>query len=250
MSFGIFAFLLTFVRIGAAIIIMPGVGDSFTPSNIRLVIGLALSFVMTPLVIPYLPDPIPTGILLALLIVMEFIIGLFIGTIARTIMTALDTGGMIISLMSGLGNAQIFNPASSTQGSLIGALLSVTGIVVLFVTNLHHLLFMGLIETYEIFPVGVIPDTGEMAGFLSKTVAQSFMVGFQIAAPFMIVGMLVYISMGILTRLMPQVQVFIMSLPLQISLSFMSLLMIVGTGLMFWAGQFQEQMTYLFTRGG
>ncbi|MCB9988758.1 MAG: flagellar biosynthetic protein FliR [Rhodospirillales bacterium] len=244
---GVFAFILTFVRIGTAATIMPGIGDSFTPANIRLYIALGLSLVLAPLVAPMLPDPIPQGPLLFILITMEFIIGLFIGTVARVFMAALDVAGMVISMASGLGNAQLFNPGFSAQGSLIGAFLSVTGVILLFATNLHQVLFFGLIGSYEMFPVGAIPDTGSMAEMMSKAVSAAFMIGVQIAAPFLIVALLVYIGMGILSRLMPQVQVFLLALPLQILLSFITLSLTISAGMLFFLSKFEEGMIFFLS---
>lgn len=247
---GVFAFMLTFVRIGAALTIMPGIGDSFVPQNIRLYIALGISLVLMPLVSPYLPNPIPSTIGFMVLIVCEFIIGIFIGTIARIFMTALDTAGMIISMQSGLGNAQVFNPSMATQGSLVGALLSITGVVLLFVTNMHHLLIYGLIGSYEVFPVGVVPDSGDMADMISKAIAGSFLVGIQIASPFIVLSMMLYIGMGVLSRLMPQVQVFMLSLPLQITLSLVTLVMMFSAGMLFWLTKFEEGMMFFFGGGG
>jgi flagellar biosynthetic protein FliR len=246
---GVFAFILTFVRIGAAITIMPGVGDTFTPKNIRLYIALGLSLVLAPLVQDKLPSPVPDGAVLFVLIIMEFIIGLFIGTIARVLMVALDTAGMVISLASGLGNAQLFNPAFATQGSLIGAFLSVTGMVLLFATNMHHLLFYGLVESYEMFPVGSVPDSGSMAELMMRAISSSFMVGVQIAAPFLVVSMLLYIGMGVLTRLMPQIQVFLLALPLQILLSMVTLSLVISAAMLFWLSRFEQGMMFFYGGG-
>lgn len=247
---GVFAFILTFVRIGAAATIMPGLGDSFVPQNIRLYIALALSLVLMPLVMPYLPNPVPTTMMLFVLITSEFIIGIFIGTVARIMMTALDTAGMIISMQSGLGNAQVFNPTMAAQGSLVGALLSITGVVLIFVTNLHHLLIYGLLGSYEVFPVGQLPDTGSMAELISKAIAGSFLIGLQISAPFIVLSMMLYIGMGVLSRLMPQVQVFMLSLPLQITLSLLTLMLMFSAGMLFWLTKFEEAMMFFFGSGG
>ncbi|QQG35853.1 MAG: flagellar biosynthetic protein FliR [Micavibrio aeruginosavorus] len=246
---GVFAFMITFVRIGAAATIMPGIGDSFVPQNIRLYFAVSLSFVLMPLVMPFLPNPVPSTVMLLVLIASEFIVGIFIGTVARILMSALDTAGMIISMQSGLGNAQVFNPSMATQGSLVGALLSVTGVVLIFVTNMHHLLIYGLIGSYEVFPVGQIPDTGSMAELISKAVAGSFMVGIQIAAPFIVLSMMLYIGMGVLSRLMPQVQVFMLSLPLQITLSLLTLMLSFSAAMLFWLTKFDEGMMFFFGGG-
>ncbi len=243
---GVFAFILTFVRIGAAVTIMPGIGDSFTPANIRLYIALGLSLVLAPFVAPALPHPLPAGGPLMALIGMEFVIGLFFGTIGRIFMTALDTAGMLISVQSGLGSAQLFNPAFATQGSLIGAFMSVTGVLVLFASDFHHLLFYGLAGSYELFPVGAMPDPGSMADMLTKAVGGAFLIGVEIASPFIIVTMLIYIGMGVLTRLMPQIQVFLLAMPVQILVSLLTLSLTISAGMLYWLSKFQDGMLFFF----
>ncbi len=247
MATGALAFMLTFVRLGTAIMIMPGVGDSFVSARVRLHVAVALSFALFPLAMPYMPSPMPSTIGLFMLILMEFIIGLFFGTLARALISAMDTAGQVISISSGLGNAQIFNPSMAAQGSLMGALLSVSGVVLLFVTNMHHLLFMGIIESYELFPIGSIPDFGSMAEMVARTVGTSFNIGVMLAAPFIMLTILIYVGMGVLTRLMPQIQVFILALPVQILLSIV-LLMIVGPAmLMYWLAQFEDGMVFFLS---
>lgn len=243
----VFAFLVTFVRLSAAIMIMPGVGDSFTPNNVRLIFALAMSMVLFPVVMPYMPDTIPSGAGLFVMLSIEFVIGLFIGTIARVFMSALDIAGMIVSIQSGLGNAQLFNPTIATQGSLIGAFFSITGVAILLATNMHHLLFAGLMDSYFFFPIGGVPDVGSMAELFSKAVSVSFGIGMKIAAPFIIIALVLYAGMGVLTRVMPQVQVFLLVLPLQIMLALMTIAVVMSAGFLFWAREFEAAMTYFLT---
>jgi flagellar biosynthetic protein FliR len=247
---GVFAFMITFVRIGTAATIMPGIGDSFVSTRLRLLIALGLSLVLFPMIFHKLPSPVPGPVMLTVLLSMEFVIGLMIGTVARILMTVLDTAGMVISMASGLGNAQLFNPAFATQGSLVGALLSVTGVMILFASNMHHVLFLGLAGSYEMFPVGSVPDAGSMAELISKAVAAAFAIGVQIAAPFFVISMLIYIGMGVLSRLMPQVQVFLMALPLQIMLALITLGLVISSIYMFWLAKFEEGMAFFLTSAG
>ncbi len=244
---GIFAFLLTFVRFGTAIMIMPGLGDSFVPERFRLFIAVALSFVLMPLTAQFIPNTPPDTFTLITLIATEFVIGLFFGTVARIFMMALDTAGMIISTSSGLANAQVFNPSLASQGSLIGAFLSVTGVVVLFAADIHHLLISGLLDSYNVFPVGTLPETGSMAEFISKTVAASFAIGLKVSAPFLVLTLIIYIGMGVLARVMPQVQVFLLALPLQILLSVILMGLTLFAAYAYWAGQFEQGMVFLLS---
>ena len=241
---GIFSFLLIFTRLGTAFMIMPGIGDSFIPTRVRLLMVLGMSFVLIPVVIQYMPSSVPPFSLLLTLMVMEFMIGLFIGTIARIFMAALDVAGMLIATTSGLANAQVFNPSLASQGSITGAFLSMVGLLLLFVTNLHHMLIYGLVESYTVFPVGDLPATGSMAELVSRGVSSAFLIGFQIAVPFIVVAMLLYIGMGVLSRLMPQVQVFILALPVQIMLSMVTLALVLSAAMIFWLSEFEGAMQF------
>ena len=243
------AYMLTFARIGTAAMIMPGIGDSFVPERIRLHLSLGLSLVMFPIVWQYLPDPAPVGAALMALVAMEVIIGLLIGTVARIFMTALDTAGMAISMQSGLANAQVFNPSLAQQGSIMGAFLSVTGVVFMFSLNMHHLLIMGIVDSYNKFPMGELPDTGSMAEVITMSVAAAFSIGMQLAAPFLVMTLLMYAGMGVLSRLMPQVQVFLLMLPLQIILSTILLSIVMLALFYHWAGWFEESFVFFISAG-
>ena len=247
LSTGVLAFMLTFTRMGTAIMIMPGLGDSFTPDKIRLQIALGISFVFFPLIAPQIPHPFPGTFMLIYLIGTEFMIGAFFGMISRILMMALDTAGMLISSASGFATAQMFNPLLATQGSLIGAFMSVTGIVILFATNMHHLLITGLIESYQLFPLGVMPDSGDMAQMIAKTVAESFAIGVKLGAPFIVMTFVLYIGMGALSRLMPQMQIFMITLPLQIFISLVIIMMTLSAVYLYWAAQFDQDMTFFLS---
>lgn len=247
---GVFAFMLIFTRLGTAMMIMPGIGDSFVSKNVRLLMVLGMSFVLTPVIQPFLPAEVPSFPVLFALMLMEFVIGLFVGTVARIFMVALDVAGMLISSTSGLANAQVFNPTLASQGSITGAFLSMTGVVLLFVTNMHHMLIHGVVESYHMFPVGGVPDSGSMAQLIVRAFSVSFKVGFQISVPFVVVAMLLYIGMGVLSRLMPQVQVFILALPVQIMLSMLTLAIVLSTAMLFWLTQFEAGMTFFLKQGG
>lgn len=247
-STGVLAFMLVFVRIGTALMIAPGVGDSYVPNNIRLLFALAMSFAVFPVLMPLMPNPVPGTFMLFFLLVMEFVAGVFIGVVSRILMMALDTAGMIVSTQSGLANAQIFNPSLAQQGSLMGAFLTMTGVALLFATDLHHLVLLGIFESYQLFPVGKIPDAGSMAELISRAITHSFMIGIKIGLPFLLITLVLFTGMGVLARIMPQVQVFILALPVQILISLLTLIMVLSAGMMFWLAEFESGMVYFLSQ--
>ncbi len=243
----VLAFILTFTRVGAAVMIMPGLGDSFVSERIRLHMAIGLSFVLFPFVVQYMPAEIPSTFELVSLVAQELVIGLLIGTVGRIFMTALDTAGQVVSTQSGLANAQVFNPSLASQGSIIGAFLSMTGVVVLFATNLHHLLITGVVESYELFPMGDMPDSGSLAEFVTQAVSASFLIGVKLASPFIVMTLLIYVIMGVLSRLMPQIQIFMVALPLQIWLSVLLLMIVTAAIMSHWVAAFEQAMLFFLS---
>lgn len=232
------AFMLTFVRLGTAVMLMPGVGDSFVPTNIRLYFALALSLVLMPIIAMYMPAPVPSGTLLIATIFTEFMIAALIGTVARILMSATDTAGMILSFQTGLSNAQLFNPQMATQGSLLGAFVSVSAACILFTMDMHHLMIRGLLESYTLFPFGQMPDSGSMAEVVVKMVLHAFDIAVQMSAPLLITILILYVSMGVLSKLMPQLQIFMIVMPAQIMLSLLVLILSFGAMMTFFVSEY------------
>jgi len=238
----IFAFMAVFARLGAAFTLLPGFGEAAVPSRMRLMMALAISLVILPIVRPTLP-PLPeaTGELVAFLFV-ETAIGFFIGGMARLLLTTLDTAGTIISMQIGLSTATIFNPALQTSGTLPGVLLSLGGLVVIFETNLHHLVLEGLVDSYTLFAPGAVVPFGDFANTVARLLGSSFRVALQIAMPFVLLSLLFTFALGLISRLMPALQVFFVSVPLQLAGGMLILILAMTTMLMTFLGYFQDTL--------
>lgn len=237
---GVFAFFLVFARIGAAMMLLPGFGELWVPPRLRLVAALALSAVMTPVVAATLPAMPEAPADLIVLLGGETLIGAFLGTVARLVLAALQTGGMIIAYQSSLSNAFIFDPAATQPGALAGAYLSMAGLVLIFAADLHHPLLEGLANSYStIRPGGILP-VGDMTVTVVETVGRSFMLATQIAAPFIVVGLVFSVGAGLLARLMPQVQIFFIAVPLQIAIGLGLLAVTIGAILRVFVGEFES----------
>ena len=222
--------------------IMPGIGDSFVATNVRLHFAVAISLVITPVLALYLP-PIPTSSIgFIMLVISEAMVGLFIGTIMRIMMSSLETTGVIISVQSGFANANIFNPVAGSQGSLLGAMLSMLGVVFIFITNIHHYLIATVFESYKLFPpeTMIIHNFPDMSDAITLTVSMAFLTGVKLAAPFLAMGLIMYLGFGVLGRLLPQIQIFFLALPVQILVSIIMLSLVFSTILLFWMEEYLE----------
>lgn len=239
----VFAILLVFVRIGGAMLQMPAIGESNISARARLLMALALSFVVTPVLAPSLPPEPEVVTVLFLLLVGEFFVGIFLGALGRIMMSALLVAGTAIAHMSNLANALVNSALSQQQASIVGNFLSLTALMLIFALELHHLMIAALVDSYAIFPPGALPPVGDFSDLITQTVGRAFLVGVQLSAPFLLVGMVVYLLMGLLGRLMPQVQIFFVVMPVQIGMG-MLLLMIVLPAMMAWfLGAFEDTFT-------
>lgn len=236
----VFAFLLVFVRIGAALMVMPGIGDGVVTPRIRLLLGLLIAFLVTPLLSPSLPPVPDSPLMLATLVFAEIVVGVMLGLIARLLLTAVDIAGMIISFSLSLANAQVFNPAMATQGSLVGGFLTILALVLIFLTDLHHLMILAVVDSYAMFPVGEIPPTGDAADLIARIVSRSFLIGAQISAPFIVIGLIFYLGVGLIARLMPQVQIFFIAIPVQIMLGVIVMALTLSAVMLYWLRQFED----------
>jgi flagellar biosynthetic protein FliR len=211
-----FGFVMIFARLGSAIMLMPGIGESFVPQKSRLFFAFALSFLLLEPMLGRLPAPPDTVSGLAHCIGYEVVIGLFFGTLLRVLMSTLEATGMVISIQSGLSNATILNPAIAAQSPLPSAFLAIVAITMIFATGLDHMLVRSLVALYDVFPPNGELMPGDMAQLLIQSVNKSFVIGIELAMPFFVIGLLMYIALGIMQKLLPQVQLFLVILPVQV----------------------------------
>lgn len=212
----IFAYLLILTRMGAAFMFFPGIGEAFVNARIRLILAMTISFLVLPVLGPTLPAIPSQPAILTLLLIQEVTIGIFFGCVLRVLMNAVETAGTVISLQIGISNATILNPTLASQSALPSAFLGMMALVLIFITGLDRLLIQAIIDTYNIFPPGEFPSPGDMVETYSHMVTQSFTKGVELAGPFIIGGLLIYTALGLMQRLMQQVQLFLIIMPVQI----------------------------------
>lgn len=227
LTLNVFHFMLVLVRVSVALMFMPGFSSDYVNINIRLFFALALAAVCTPVVSNTLPAMPDSAIVLASLVVMETVTGLFISMFARFLLTALSLAGHTIGFSSGLMMAQAFDPINSQQGSLITRYLSEILILLMFVTGVHYLLIGAIINSYDTFPAGEIPDMGDASAVLTGLIVSGFRLGLQLASPFMVYAILFQATIGIMGRLMPRLNILFVAMPGQIAFA-LALLMAAG----------------------
>lgn len=237
-----FGFFLIFTRIGAAFLLMPGFSARYVNVQTRLLAALTMSFVMTPVLVAGLPGLPPSASALVLLLVSEAIIGGFIGIIGQVLVSALQTAGTLIAYLSSMANALIQDPIAEQQSSTIANFLTIAGMTMIFVTDTHYLMLRAMADSYVLFIPGQPLDFGVFIDVLSRRVAESFALGVQLAAPFLVTAMTYYIGLGLLGRLMPALPVFFVGLPIQIAMQITLLALTLSAIMLVFLTYFQEGM--------
>ena len=209
---------LIFARIGAVLLMIPGIGESYVPPRIRLSLALVISLALWPVVAAVLPGLPGTVGGMAGWIIREVIVGLMIGALLRSFMTALATAGEIVSLQTTLSFAQTANPLQAQPGSTIAAFLTLLGVTLIFATNTHHLFIAGLVGSYELIAPAKPLITGDFASMAIRTLGDSFMLGVQMSAPLLVFALIFNLASGLVARVMPQFQVFFAAAPLSVIL--------------------------------
>jgi flagellar biosynthetic protein FliR len=223
------AFMLCFARIGTMVMLLPGLGELSVPSRVRLTVALVLTAILLPLHRQaYGAIDLRSLGPVVVLLVQEVIVGTILGLVARLAISALQVAGAVVAQQMGLGFVTAVDPSQGQQGVLVGNFLTVLGVTMIFATDLHYLVIAALNDSYAIFKPGELPMMGDVAQLLGNTVSGAFRVGVQLSAPFLVFGLLFNLGLGVLSRLMPQMQVFFVGMPLSILVGFLILFLVIG----------------------
>jgi len=224
-----FGFLLITIRLAALVMVMPVLGDHTVPRRTRVAFALALSLVIYPSLKHVLP-PMPDSIIeLAALFIRELTIGLMMGLVTRILLTATHTAGSLIAFTTGLSAAQSFDPSQGSQSAMISTFMTLMAVTMIGVTDMHHLLIMGMVNSYQKFPVGMSVPYTDFAMVTVHYVSWAFMLGVQLAMPFMVYGFVYYLGLGLISRMIQGFQVFFVGMPVNLFFGFALLMMLLGS---------------------
>jgi flagellar biosynthetic protein FliR len=236
----VFALLLVATRMAGAISFLPGFGDAYVTVRIRVVLAVAITIVVTPVLADRLPAEPKDLAELSGLIASEAFIGSFIGIVTRVLLGSLETAGAIIATQSSLASAITFDPGSQRNETLPASLMGALALVLIFALNIHHVLLTGLVDSYQAFPAGAAPPFDDLSQAMIRLVAQGFVIALEISAPYIILGSLFYLSLGLIGRIMPQLQIFYIGLPLQIMGGLTMLMVTISAAVLWFLGTFEE----------
>ena len=237
----LWAALLVFLRIGAAMALLPAFGEQSVPQRLRLVLALAFTAIVAPAAGP-LPDP-ETGILLPCMV--EVLVGLALGISLRLFILALQIAAAIAAQATSL--SQLFGGVGPEPQPAIANLLVMAGLALAVASGLHVHVAQLLILSYQMLPAGSVPGSDDMAQWGVARVAHAFALGFALAAPFTIASLLYNIALGVINRAMPALMVSFIGAP-ALALGGIALMAIVTPLiLVIWQQSFQAFLAQPFS---
>jgi flagellar biosynthetic protein FliR len=249
LALDLYRLALVFARMSGAFLALPGFAASYIPIRARLFIALGVSLVLLPLLAELLPPPpVDMGGWFRLL-ASELTIGAFVGVLAQSLLSALHFAGTVVGLTSGLANAFVFDLVSESQGAMVTGFFNLIALVLIFVTGTHMLMLQAVAETFTLFPPGGALPVSDMADYLAHVLSNSFSIGLRLASPFIVFSIVFQTAMGVTARLMPQMNVFFVSLPIQILLA-LGLVFLVLPTVMLWLMHHFEGGLRAFVAGG
>ncbi|MDI1366198.1 MAG: flagellar biosynthetic protein FliR [bacterium] len=231
---------LVFARVGAMVMLMPGIGDNAVPPRIRLSFALLMAMLLAPLVQKTVGGiPTTVGGLWGQ-VIHEILIGLMIGSVLKLFFTALSTAGEIVSMQTTLSFAQSTNPSMGQSSTAVSTFLSMLGLTLIMATDMHHLFIGAIVKSYDIFPFTRAVPIHDAATLAVQTVADSFSLGVQLAAPVIVFSLVFNLAVGLVGRVMPSFQIFFVASPLSVILGLSLLALSLGGIAMVWTDRYRE----------
>lgn len=240
-----FQAMLLFARLGAAVMLLPGLGEQEIPPRPRLALGLALVALLLPGLAPGLPAPPESGAGTLRLLVQETVVGLWLGGLARLLAMALALAGQIIAALIGLQGLMVSDPQIGAQATALGRAFGLAAAVLVLGSGLHAIALAALVESYALIPAGAPLPAGLAAEAMAAAGATMLELALRLAAPFVLAAIVLNLALGLLARLAPQVQTFFVAVPGQILGGVALLMLLLPPLLASFAGALEAQFRAL-----
>ncbi len=225
----VWQYVVVLVRTAAILSALPLIGGRSVPNRIKIGFAVVIALVLAPVVPFKLPEDwlAPGNILLA--VSMELLIGFVLGLATRLLMTSVELAGNVMGFQVGFAMAGVMDPVTQVETPVFGQLLTILATLVYFAVDGHHLVLLALGASFQL-----IPPFGPHLGSpvltnVTEAFQHTFELGLKLAFPVMAATFLIHVSLGLLGRLVPQMNVLMVSFPITIAMG----LLVLGLGLPF-----------------
>jgi flagellar biosynthetic protein FliR len=205
------------------------------------------SLLLFPAMLPYAPTESLSMTGFGLLILNEVLLGTIIGLISQMVFAAVGFGGTVIGYQMGFAAANIFDPQTTQQLSLISQFVNILALLAFLSLDIHQYYFRAVIESYRLLPPGFLDFSGGAVQELMRMASRMFVLGVQFSAPVLALLLLANMVLGILARVFPQLNVFVLSFPLNIGIAFLVMGLTLGASFSVLRREFDTMMENILT---
>lgn len=216
-------FFLMLVRVSGIFTSAPVIGAESMPAQVRVMAALVLSMLLMPAEIA-LRGPVripPEMYIFALVVVKEILLGLLLGFVASFVIEGVKLAGEITGIQIGFAMVSVIDPESQQEESLTGSFNYLIFTLIFLLINGHHLIIDALGQSLRIVPLGLVRYTGSFVNEIFEKAPEFFTVGVKIAAPIVVPLIMLSVVLGIISRAVPRLEVFLISFPVNILMSFL-----------------------------
>ena len=234
-------FLLMLTRCSGIFLIAPFFGSLNIPVQFRAAAAFLFAVVLFPVVDALGIVAAPSTMLAyGVAVLSELFIGWLIGFVAYVCFSAIHMAGKVMDMQVGFAVVNVMDPTSGQQIPLIGSFLYNLGIIVFLVTNGHHMIITALAESFRMVPLLTMQPNLSLSMIMVNFVNGIFLTGMKVAMPVTFAILLVNVALGILARTMPQMNIFVVGIPMQLMIGVGVLAMLLPFYVMFLGGMFDE----------
>jgi flagellar biosynthesis protein FliR len=215
-------FMLALVRVASMLMLMPIFGSASIPVQFKAGLALIICFILFPFIQQHATVAMPatTG-LFVYRIILEVFVGITIGFVANLLFSAIQFAGYLIDALTGFSFVELVDPFSDTSVTVFGQFNVLIFTIVFFLINGHYFMLLAIQKSFEVIPLlGVGVPMGKLAAFLTQQTGQVFVIAFKMSAPIFVTLMITQVSLGVVARTVPQINVFFVGIPLNIAVAF------------------------------
>lgn len=216
-------FILILVRTTSFFLLSPIFSRRSIPSVLKIGFSMLIAVMITSTMSITIDNNYEHILSYAILILSEFMVGLIIGYVSYIAFMGLYIAGQVIDMQIGFGMVNVMDPQSNIQIPVTANLFNILAILLFLSINGHHMLISAIFYSYKVLPIGSLSIGGKLINEMVRMFTDSFVIGFKIAAPIIAVILLINIALGILARTVPQMNVFVVGMPLKIFVGLMIL---------------------------
>ena len=222
------SFLLILVRLSAFIFAAPIFSSSQIPRKVKACFSVFISMIIYNTVAVELPA-YSDVISFAILVMQEAIVGLILGFIISACMYIVNCAGRLIDMEMGLSMANMMDPSTRIQASITGAFYTQMVLLLLLITNMHYYILRAIVDSFKHVPLGGVVFHAGLYEIMQSFLVDFFVIGFRIVLPVFAAMLIVNVVLGVLARIAPQMNMFVVGMQLKIFVGLVILYIIVST---------------------